>query len=67
MLFVEIDPAGDALAYRATIRAQHGGVLDDWVDGFEGGRLRFSVKGDPSAVGLFPIEITVEDGSILAA
>lgn len=54
------DPAGDALSYRATIRAHHGGSLDDWLDGYEGGRLRFSVKGDPSSVGLWPIEIGVE-------
>lgn len=55
-----VDPAGDMLAYRATIRAHHGGILDDWIDGFEGGRLRFSVKGDASGVGLWPIEIIVE-------
>ncbi len=53
------DPTGDALTYRASMRADHGGLLDDWIDGFEGGWLRFSVKGDPSAVGLWPIEITV--------
>ena len=54
------DPAGDGLSYRAKIRARHGGSLDDWVDGFEGGKLRFSVKGDPAALGVWPIEITVE-------
>lgn len=54
------DPADDPLSYRAMIRAHHGGLLDDWIDGLEGGRLRFSVKGDPSSVGLWPVEIVVE-------
>jgi len=53
------DPTGDPLSYRATVRAAHGGSLDDWIDGFEGGRLSFSVKGDPSGVGLWPVEIMV--------
>ena len=53
------DPTGDPLSYRANVRARHGGSLDDWLDGFEGGRLRFSVKGDPSGVGIWPIEIMV--------
>lgn len=53
------DPSQDTIAYRATIRAAHGGALDNWIDGFEGGRLKFSVKGDPSSVGLWPIEVYV--------
>jgi putative metal-binding protein len=53
------DPTADPLTYRASIRAHHGGMLDNWVDGFERGWLRFSVKGDSSSVGLWPIEITV--------
>ncbi|MFH1829383.1 MAG: putative metal-binding motif-containing protein [Pseudomonadota bacterium] len=54
------DPAGDVLSYRAWIRAGHGGSLDHWIDGFEKGWLRFSVKGDASSVGMWPIEIIVE-------
>ena len=54
------DPTGDALTYRASIRAHHGGSLDNWIDGLERGILRFSVKGDASAVGMWPIEINVE-------
>ncbi len=54
------DPAGDALSYRAWIRAKHGGSLDHWIDGFEKGWLRFSVKGDVNTVGMWPIEIIVE-------
>ena len=53
------DPTDDSLNYRASIRAHHGGLLDNWIDGFEKGWLRFSVKGDSSSVGLWPIEITV--------
>jgi len=53
------DPTSDPLTYRASIRAHHGGLLDNWIDGFEKGWLRFSVKGDSSSVGLWPIEITV--------
>jgi hypothetical protein len=53
------DPTGDSLTYRAWIRAGHGGSLDNWIDGLEGGVLRFSIKGD-AVVGTWPIEITVE-------
>ncbi len=54
------DPTGDVLTYRATIRASHGGSLDNWIDGLEKGKLRFSVKGDASVVGMWPVEIRVE-------
>lgn len=63
------DPAGDHLNYRASIRADHGGSLDNWIDGFENGILRFSVKGDRLAVGLWPIrmEVTASDPGGLVA
>jgi len=54
------DPTGDRLRFKAWIKAAHGGSLDHWVDGFEGGWLRFSVKRDAGAVGLWPVEIVVE-------
>lgn len=54
------DPTGDQLNFAAAVRAGHGGSLDNWVDGFERGRLRFSVKGDSSTVGIWPVEITVK-------
>jgi hypothetical protein len=54
------DPTGDRLRFRASIRANHGGSLDNWIDGFENGVLRFSAKGDTSAVGFWPIKIRVE-------
>jgi len=63
------DPADDRLSYRATIRAGHGASLDSWLDGFQGGVLRFSVKGDSSGVGLWPIKIEVsasDPGGLMA-
>ncbi len=54
------DPSGDRLRYRAHIRAHHGGALDDWIDGIQGGELRFTVRGEAGTVGVWPITITVE-------
>lgn len=65
--FAFTDPTGDKLKYRAWIRARHGGALDHWIDGIEDGWLRFSPKGDASAVGLWPIEITVEATDVAGA
>ncbi len=54
------DPSSDKLSYRAKIKAKHGGSLDSWLDGISPGKLKFSVKGDRSAVGVWPITIFVE-------
>jgi len=63
------DPTGDKLSYRGNIRAGYGGSLDSWINGFNGNKLEFSVKGDGSVVGLWPITVSIEasDSGGLAA
>lgn len=51
------DPSGDPVDIKIRVRANHGGILDGWVDEVNDGKLKFSVKGDSAEVGLWPISI----------
>jgi len=52
-----VDPADDDLTIDTHFVAFHGGSLDEWIDEVWEGVLTFSVKGDSTAVGLWPITI----------
>ena len=67
--FSFIDPDGGSVEVKVVMVANHGGLLDDWIDKRALGRIDFSVKGDPAALGLWPVTITArakdEKGAVL--
>lgn len=55
--FTFSDPDGGAVAVKFDIRASHGGSIDEWIDKRGLDEIGFSIKGDPNALGLWPVAI----------